>query len=241
MAVPTFRAIVVVDIESFGSRLNPFQASLRRAMYQVIRESCAGAGVDWDTLDTLDVGDGLILLVPTSTSTVTLAGLFVRTLDAMLGEKAAMFSDAHRMRLRVALHQGNCQRDETGWVGEAINTACRLVDAQPLRNALKSAPDARMALIVSDEIYQGVVRHDYPLIDAASFASTVLNVKEMSGAKAWISVPGWSYPPGQAEPAKNPAPPRSPGGGGIHNSGNITVHGDQVGGDKTVHEGGDQR
>ena len=47
MAVPTFHAIVVVDIESFGPRTNPLQASLRQAMYDVVREanSRASAGV----------------------------------------------------------------------------------------------------------------------------------------------------------------------------------------------------
>ncbi len=238
MAVPTFQAIVVIDIESFGSRANPFQVSLRRAMREVITESCTAAGVDWSTVEDLDRGDGLILLVPPSTSTVTLAGAFVRRLDATLGQKAAMFSEAHRMRLRVALHQGNCERDETGWVGEAINTACRLVDAQPLRDALAAAPEARMALIVSHEIYQGVVRHDYPLIDAASFGPAVLDVKELTGEKVWISVPGRPYPPGlPTAPARRAEPPRQPVGthGGIVNNGGTTVRGDQVGGDKTVY------
>ena len=104
MAVPTFQAIVVVDIESFGARANPFQVSLRRAMREVIRGSCVQVHIDWDTVEALDRGDGLILLVPPATSTVTLAGAFVRMLDAVLKERAAMSSDAHRMRLRVALH-----------------------------------------------------------------------------------------------------------------------------------------
>ena len=234
MAVPTFQAIVVVDIESFGSRANPFQVSLRRAMREVIRESCGQTHIDWDTVEALDRGDGLILLVPPATSTVTLAGAFVRMLDAMLRERAAMSSDAHRMRLRVALHEGNCQRDETCWVGEAINTACRLVDAQPLRDALAAAPEARMALIVSNEIYQGVIRHDYPLIDAASFGPAVIDAKELTGEKVWISVPGRSFPPGRrSEPP--PAPSSRAQHGGIVNQGGATVLGDQVGGDKTVY------
>lgn len=34
MAVPTFHAIVVVDIEDFGPRMNPRQSSRRRAMQE---------------------------------------------------------------------------------------------------------------------------------------------------------------------------------------------------------------
>jgi hypothetical protein len=240
MAVPTFHAIVVVDIESFGPRTNPFQASLRQAMYDVVREACAEARIEWDTTVALDRGDGIILLVPPATSTVTIAGQFMRAMDAVLAEKAAIFSDAHRMRFRVALHHGLCQQDETGWVGEAINTACRLIDAQPLRDALTAAPEARMALVVSDDVYRNVIRHGYRLIDPAAFARVGVNAKELVDETAWISVPGRSYPPGLASPRKPPlSAPRPPTvatgqTAGVINNGPTTVHGDQIGRDKIV-------
>ena len=261
MSVPTVHAVLVVDIESYGPRPNPFQASLRRAMYDVLREACADAGMDWESIVHLDRGDGVILLVPAATSIVTVAGPFLRDLDAVLAEKAAMFSRAHRMRLRVGLHQGLCQRDDTGWMGEAINTACRLVDAQPLRDALAAASDARMAVIVSDEIYQTVIRHGYRQMDPASFAPITLAAKELTGATAWISVPGRSYPAGLGAARPGPAgardrraaadvPAAAPGPapdagtvagrmdivqrGGIANYGSTTVQGDQFTGDKYV-------
>jgi class 3 adenylate cyclase len=240
MAVPTFHAIVVVDIEGFGPRTNPLQASLRQAMYDVVREACAEVRIEWDTTVALDRGDGIILLVPPAASTVTIAGQFMRAVDAVLAEKAAIFSDAHRMRFRVALHQGLCQQDETGWIGEAINTACRLVDAQPVRDALTAAPEARMALVVSDEIYRAVIRHGYRLIDPAAFARVAINAKELVDETAWITVPGRSYPPGIASehtpPATGPRPPIVANGQatGIVNNSSVTVHGDQIGHDKIV-------
>jgi hypothetical protein len=235
MAVPTFHTIAVVDIERFGPRTNPFQASLRRAMYDTLREACAESGIDWSPIVALDRGDGVILLVPPDTSVVNIAGAFVRALDAVLAEKAAMFSEAHRMRFRLALHQGLCQQDENGWVGEAINTACRLVDTAPLREALTNAPDARMALIVSDDIYRSVIRHAYRLIDPASFAPVVINAKELVNETGWISVPGRAYPP--AMPAGTPQPRPAPPGGqraGVINNGPTTVQGDKIAGDKIV-------
>jgi class 3 adenylate cyclase len=240
MAVPTFHAIVVVDIERFGPRTNPFQASLRQAMYDVVREACAEARIQWDTTVALDRGDGIILLVPPTTSMVTIAGQFLHAVDAVLAEKAAIFSDAHRMRFRVALHQGLCQQDQTGWVGEAINTACRLVDAQPVRDALSAAPEARMALIVSDEIYRAVIRHGYRLIDPAAFARVAINAKELVEETAWINVPGRSYPPGltaaRTTPVTGTQRPAATTGqtAGIINNGSVTVNGDQIGRDKIV-------
>jgi hypothetical protein len=232
MAAPTFHAIVVVDIESFGPRRNPVQASLRKNMYEVVQEAGTDAHLDWSAVTDLDRGDGVILLIPPPTSTVDLAGAFVRALDANLKEKASMFSEAHRMRFRVALHQGLCQPDGKGWVGAAITTACRLVDADPPRTALRAAADARMVLIVSDEIYQNVISHGYRLIDAASFAPATL----AGGEKAWVSVPGRAYPPGLEEPAtprsERPQPRVPRQSGGIANHGSVFVQGDLVAGDK---------
>jgi hypothetical protein len=186
-----------------------------------------------------------MLLIPASVSMVHIAGSLVRALDANLQEKAAIFSDAHRLRLRVALHQGLCQRDATGWVGAPITIARRLITADALGLALMADRDARMALIVSDEIYQNVISHEYRLIDAASFAPITGD-----GDKAWLSIPRRAYPAGldttrgrqntvtspdrQETEKQDPEEPQAPRHqfGGIANYGPVTVEGDQVGRDK---------
>src|SRR3954469_21468068 len=117
MAAPTFHGIVAVDIEGFGPRRTPIQASLRKSMYEVLEEACADAHIGWSDLTVADRDSGAMLLIPATVSMVHIAGSLVRALDENLKEKATIFSDAHRLRLRVALHQGLCQRDATGWVG----------------------------------------------------------------------------------------------------------------------------
>ncbi|MFG1607683.1 hypothetical protein [Actinoplanes sp. NPDC049265] len=240
MPDPIFYSIVVVDVERFGQRTNPMQASLRAAMYEVVRTAFADVRRDGEIVR-LDRGDGIVMLVPTATAdSVTLAGRFVDALDRALREKSRMFSAEHQMRMRVALHQGNCLQDEHGWQGEAINTAARLVDAQELRDALAAAPDAAMALIVSDEIYRGVVRHGYRYIDPASFARITLAKKELH-EDAWISVPGHPSPPLIRRPERRsessgPAAPTTTVYGPQVNNGDY-VRGDKVGGD-VYHFGG---
>ena len=252
----TFHFIVVVDVEGFGRRKIPAQAELRRAMYEVVGNAFEDARMDWHAVIRLDRGDGIIMLLPASSGTnINLAGPFIQALDAGLREKARMYTADHQMRMRVALHQGNCHQDNTGWVGEAINTAARLVDAPQLRTVLEKATGSMMALMVSDEIYRGVVRHDYRQIDSASFAPVHLHLKEVS-ERAWIQVPGRSYPPGiDTEPVGQAAgEPRFAEGGrekssepdrhGQGNSGGFTfnnsdvlVEGDQFTGDKRVYGG----
>ncbi|WP_229074279.1 hypothetical protein [Actinoplanes sp. DH11] len=196
MSEPTFHFIVVVDIEGFGARTIPFQESLTDAMYDVVRTALTDVHIDPAAVVQLDRGDGIIMLVPTTAAnSVTLAGRFVSAVDDALREKARFHSADHRMRLRMALHQGNCHRKDDRWVGAAINTAARLVDAAPLRAALTAAPDAAMSFIVSDEIYQGVVRHGYRGMEPQEFAPVDLEVKELR-ERAWVQVPGRSYPPG---------------------------------------------
>lgn len=230
MPDPTFYSIVVVDVERFGQRTNPVQASLRTAMYEVVETAFADVRREGEVVR-LDRGDGIVTLVPTSTAdSVTLAGRFVDALDRALREKSRMFSAEHQMRMRVALHQGNCLPDDNGWQGEAINTAARLVDAQELRDALAAAPDAAMAFIVSDEIYRGVIRHGYRYIDPASFARITLAKKELH-EDAWISVPGYAYPPMGGQTAPRPEP-HDPTGLAATAYGPQVSHGDYVGRDK---------
>jgi hypothetical protein len=241
MPDPSFYAIVVVDIEGFGRRTNPVQRTLRAAMYEVVRAAFDDAGIGFDKVVREDRGDGIILLVP-GTPTLALAGKFVRALDEGLREKAGLYTESHRMRMRVALHQGLCEQDAQGWVGEAINTAARLVDAAPLKRTLATAGRAVLALIVSGDIYRSVIRHEYRLIDPAEFARVTIDAKELVGEDAWIRVPGYSNPPGldtapePESPPQNP-PPAGPAhhpAGGISFNSPVEVRGDVVGGNKYV-------
>jgi class 3 adenylate cyclase len=260
MRGPTFQAIVVVDIESFSRRPNPVQRELRTAMYSVVRTALEEAGLDPDQVAQEDRGDGIIVLDP-SASVLLLAGRFVRELAQGLREKSKMASEVAQMRFRVALHQGLCEQDDQGWVGAAINKAARLVDAAALRASLVCADRADLAFIVSDEVYDGVIRHDYRSVDSSTFGRVVLDVKELRGEPAWIQVPGYSYPPGLPEPSAateddveaaasaagssgaaaatsgEPAPAGQSGGFAFHNS-EVHVKGDQFTGPKIVHRGG---
>ena len=79
-----------------------------------------------------------------------------------------MASSSAQIRLRGVVATGYVAVDEhDGWVGSDLNHACRLLDAQLLRAALRERTDD-FALCVSDGLYAGVVRHDHPGIPAAS-------------------------------------------------------------------------
>ncbi|MFB7678436.1 hypothetical protein ACFC26_44295 [Kitasatospora purpeofusca] len=238
--------IVVLDIEDFSSRPDPIQGSLRRAMYEVLHEALEQAGVPAEAVTTEDRGDGILILVGAGVPPVLLAGQLLRALDDGLREKAAFFSAAHAMRFRVALHQGVVGRDAEGWSGDAVNRAFRLVDAQPLRVVLAAAERARLVFVVSDEVYQGVIRHDHRTIDPAAYLPVDFEAKHGLALRGWITVPGYPSPPGLDAPFEEPVtaaragagsdrsvPPAAAAPSVVFHAG--VVHGDQVAGDKHVH------
>lgn len=193
-------SIVVVDIERFGGRTDPVQAYLREQMYEVGHAALAVLGVDPAALATpADRGDGFFWLLPGDVDKVELTGTFIDTLHAGLRAHAAVAGPDGALRLRVALHYGQVAWDGRGWIGTELNSACRLVDIQPLRAALAAADRATLALAVSDRWYEAVVRHDHPGIDRATFRRVAFDAKEVRDRHAWISVPGYSAPPGIAE------------------------------------------
>jgi hypothetical protein len=250
--------ILVLDMESFSTRSDPIQRSLRDAMYEVVESAFTQAGIDRETVVTEDRGDGILMLVPPTVSPIRLAGPLVRALDDGLREKAQVFNAAHSLRMRLALHQGLAGRDRHGWSGDAVNTACRLVDAQPLRDVLSAAESAHLAFIVSNQVYDGVVRHAHRGIDPAAYLPLRFTTKHGEVIESWITVPGFSAPPG-LPPRSKPVPPPSSavpgaaeahgekgseGGSGTTGGSAIevgVVHGDVVGRDKVVHQQGPAR
>ncbi|MFD9603148.1 hypothetical protein [Streptomyces sp. NPDC059970] len=254
--------VVVLDIENFSSRSDPIQRSLRSGMYEVLREALVRAGLSADGIVTEDRGDGVLMIVPAAVSPIDLAGPFVRALDDELKQKAVVYSPAHAMRFRVAMHQGLASRDGEGWSGDAVNTACRLVDAGPLREVLAASASSRMVFVVSDEIYRAVVRHGHRSIDPAAYLPMPFRTKHGELIESWVTVPGSPAPaglrataldrPGQAGPPETGGPeaggpqaaPDGQGGAATGPGGRVTpngagisvgtVHGDVFQGNKTV-------
>jgi class 3 adenylate cyclase len=241
MRPPTNHFVVVVDIEDFSQRSDPVQRSLRRAMYEVLRTAVDDAHLAWADFHPQDRGDGVIMLVESHVSPVSLAGELVRALELGLLEKSVMYSADHKMRLRVALHQGLASPDDEGWSGDAINTACRLVNAQLLRETLVEARRAQVALIVSDSFYQSVIRPGHRSIDPATFSRVTVTIKNLVDFPAWVQVPGYATPPNlprtkharTAPPTRPSEEPGPSGNSGVFINGN--VGGDVVNRDKHVY------
>ncbi len=181
LPVPEYRSILVVDIAGFGRWSNPDQMAARDVLTKSMRDGFRAARVRWNDLDRQDRGDGMMVLIPAKVSKVDILDPVIPILIAGLRRHNESVATPH-IKIRISLHAGEVHRDAHGWVGSDLNTACRLVDAEPVRAHLLG--DA--VLVVSDVLYQGVVRHRYRRVDPAAFGRVEVAEKEVR-APAWVA------------------------------------------------------
>jgi hypothetical protein len=157
---------------------------------------------------------------------------------------AAQHSEFGRLRLRVALNAGDISRTEQGsWLGSAVDTAFRLVDAGDTKAALAESSEAVMVLIVSDSWFEDVVRPGLGAASEGEFRRLTITTHQRD-FPAWLALPGVAPVTAPARVNESGGEPGSwaesvsgaasaPGHAGSRDTYNIT--GDQIGRDKNVH------
>ncbi|MEU9016092.1 hypothetical protein [Actinomadura sp. NPDC048394] len=178
---PVHRSILAVDLEnSTGAfRTNPIKEALRSQIYGQLKEAMARTGIDDRWCDPFeDRGDGVLALfqpVDELPKTYLLSRLVPR-LARQLADYNEALPAAERlsrsMRLRAVVHAGEIHQDENGPFGEAIDLACRLLDAPKLKKCLRTS-SAPLVLVVSEDIYWGIVKHGYDGICPAEYRPDV--------------------------------------------------------------------
>ncbi|MEU1871993.1 MULTISPECIES: hypothetical protein [Streptomyces] len=235
MTDPLYRTILLFDIEQFGSRDDVEQAFLRRLLYEVVDATLLAAGIDESARLRADRGDSVMELVDVQASVPALVKTLLTETPALLHSKNRLIASSAQMRLRIVLSAGYVAVDELdGWVGSDLNHAVRLLNSDPLRDALKQR-DHHSVLCVSDGIYTGVVRHGPLGVRPDQFRRVTVETKE-GPTVAWVH--GVSDADASRAATEDSAPVPDPA---IASPATTTyMHGDQYGvSGGTVH--GDQR
>ncbi|MEU0108059.1 hypothetical protein ABZ322_11855 [Streptomyces sp. NPDC006129] len=232
MTDPVYRTILLFDIEQYGSRDDVEQAFLRRVLYDVVETTLNTAAVDETARLRADRGDSVMELIDTAVPVPALVKTLLTETPALLHNKNRLIAASARMRLRIVLSSGYVAVDELdGWVGSDLNHAVRLLNSDPLRDALKQR-EADCVLCVSEGVYQGVVRHGPLGVRPEEFHRVTVGTKE-GPTVAWVH--GEPGTPGSPEAAVAPgsdAPAPQPGA--------VHINGDQYGQAGGYHYG-DQR
>jgi hypothetical protein len=162
---PVYRSIVAVDVEGSTKRTNPAKGKLRRILYDLLDRALKASGIGPRHLEELaDRGDGVLILIRPydDVPKTVLIGRLIPALTALLAEhNAAVAEPELRMRLRAVVHAGEVHDDDWGFYGDDIDVAFRLLEAPTVKRALRDAPEAPLVLVVSEEIWAGIVRHGY--------------------------------------------------------------------------------
>jgi hypothetical protein len=189
------RSIIVVDIAGSGRWHNQTLLCARDVLTTAVHAGLNAAGVTRAFVE--HCGDGMILLIPARVSKIDLLDPVIPTIADHI--HAHNTTASQRIQLRVAVHAGEVHRDPHGWVGADLITTCRLVNGEPLYQELRHPAQPDVAVVVSDLIYQAVVRHHYRGIDPAEYTPTHIQVKE-TDTLAWLHTPHHN----RAEPIPSP-------------------------------------
>jgi hypothetical protein len=223
--------ILYTDVAGFSAscRDEADRQVVRDRLYTMLRAAFERSGVSWAACYHEDRGDGALVIVPPEIPTRAVADPLLALLAAELRRHNRRAAEPVRVRMRAALHLGPVTRDAEGLNGDALIHAARLLDAPPLRDALR-ASGADLALMASRHVFETALSSDTGLLDPAAFTQVSFRVKE-SQITAWMHVVGH---PAAVEPAPPPAAETAPShvtrfDGDVHVDGDLVIGGKFVG------------
>ncbi|MFF2730183.1 hypothetical protein ACFVS9_20080 [Streptomyces sp. NPDC058008] len=231
MSDPVNSTILLLDIEKYSDRDDVEQAYLRRMLFDLTDRALLAAGIEETLRRRADRGDSVMELIDSNASVTALLRTLLTVVPAELRALNRLASSSARMRLRGVVASGYVAVDrDGGWVGSDLNHACRLLDAEVLREALREGP-GDFALCVSEPVYRGVVRHNHPGVVAEEFHAVTVDSKNGVLQARIHSL----FPQAQASgPAPEPLATARPSGSvprtGAFDFGGATVNGGVFGG-----------
>ncbi|MFJ6297484.1 hypothetical protein ACIQJX_29515 [Streptomyces griseoviridis] len=203
---PRRRLCLAADVEQYSRLDTRTQSVVQSELVRVLEEAAALTGLDRSAWTCQPQGDLEFAVLPEATPEDAVLGPFVHHLAVRLSDRNARPA-APRIRLRLAVDTGVVADAALGHAGPAPVAVARYVNAPDLKAALAILTTADLAVIVSDRLYQDVVRSGRPDLDPAHYVRAHVRVKDFGGY-GWIRVPG--HPPEDVRSAVAAAPAPKP-------------------------------
>ncbi len=179
---PLHRSILAVDIEGYSrpERTNPIRARLRDSLYLLLDQAIGSLGIAPDQYEPpTDQGDGaLVLFHPEVPKNRLLHPLIANLAEGLAGHNVTAPEREH-IRLRVVVHAGELLSDEHGYFGEDLDDAFGLLNSNTLRACLTET-GSPLALLVTHQIYEGIVKHELAGVDPVMYQRTRVRLKRKS-------------------------------------------------------------
>ncbi|MFG2176405.1 hypothetical protein ACGFMO_34450 [Streptomyces niveus] len=190
---------MAADVEKYSRLDTPGQEAFQADLVRVLEEAAVLSGLDRTGWERQPQGDQEFAVLPLETPEPVVLGGFVRNLAIRLGERNANLAAGERMRLRLAVDFGVARTAALGYSGPAPVAVARYLNAPQLKQVLEALDSTDLALIVSDRVYQDVVRlrGEGQSLDPSRYVRVHVRQKEFSGY-GWIHVP--EHGPEELEP-----------------------------------------
>ncbi|MEV3870681.1 hypothetical protein [Streptomyces sp. NPDC049906] len=190
---------MAADVEQYSRLDTPAQEAVQADLVRVLEEAAVLSGLDRALWQRQQQGDQEFAVLPLGTSESQVLGGFVRNLAIRLAERNANTVESERMRLRMAVDFGVARTAALGHSGPTPVSVARYLDAPQLKHVLAGVESTDLALIVSDRVYQDVVRlrGEGQSLDPQRYLRVHVSRKEFSGY-GWIHVP--EHTPAELEP-----------------------------------------
>ncbi|WP_410670994.1 hypothetical protein [Amycolatopsis sp. cmx-4-68] len=192
------RTIVVVDVVGFTApdRHLPDRLAVRQGMYEVLKTAFTECDVDFGSCVTEDRGDGALVILPKNTAKSVVADRLPERIVVALRRYNWTRTPQAQIRLRMSLNSGDVVDDGRGWVGEPVDTAFRILEADAAKEAFARS-DRILALISSQRFFDDVIARD-PGLSPETYRSIPVSVKTFTGV-AYLRLHGvFANPAGES-------------------------------------------
>ncbi|GAB0107426.1 hypothetical protein JMUB6875_64200 [Nocardia sp. JMUB6875] len=187
---PMHRSFLVVDVENSSALDNVELGGMRSTLYRVLDEAIPDPE---SVVAKEDRGDGVMLIL--EKPVLDVLDRVVEGLLEGVRRHNTTVDPLDWLRIRIAVHEGYVDRDEHGWRSDALTAAFRLNDAPAVKRTLEHATRASAVVVITDAVYQGVVRHSYrPTVTPTGYDSAVIGTSQ-GDIQVWVRVPGYPAPP----------------------------------------------
>ncbi|MFF2962502.1 hypothetical protein ACFVT1_27030 [Streptomyces sp. NPDC057963] len=208
--VPHRRLCLAADVEQYSRLDTRAQSAVQTDLVRMLDEAALLTGLDRAAWARQPQGDLEFAVLPEATEEASVLGPFVQHLAVRLRDRNTRLA-VPRVRLRLAVDTGVVADAALGHAGPAPVAVARYVNAHQLRAVLAALTVADLAVIVSDRLYQDVVRSGGPGLDPAQYVRAHVQVKGFGGY-GWIRVPGHTPDEVRSSMAEAPEPLPSPEG-----------------------------
>lgn len=191
------------DIKGWSSRLVPEQIRAQRALVEVMLAACREARLPEEIVQSS--GDGVLIMAPSDIDESVVIPDLIQGLQIALHQENRLLAEAAKIRLRFALTSGMVTPGPAGFSGRAVIECFRLLDSPPAKSALVDFPHAQLTVIVSDHLFQDVIRNGFRNLRSEDFWPVRSTLPDKG-----FSANAWLYVSDRAEGPPIPAVPSRP-------------------------------